>query len=94
MMETKRIQTQHPQGKPGVNIERDKYDTMRVAILQALKGQGAQVFKALTETVKARLQGEFDGSVSWYLTTVKLDLEARGEIKCTRKSGGQVIELA
>lgn len=34
--------------------------------------------KDLTEEVRHKLAGHFDGSISWYVTTVKLDLEARG----------------
>jgi hypothetical protein len=66
---------------------------MRTAILDTLRAKGALRFKELTAAVKDQLQGNFDGSVSWYLTTVKLDLEARGEVICTRKAGGQLIEV-
>ena len=34
--------------------------------------------KDLTEEVRHKLAGHFDGSISWYVTTAKLDLEARG----------------
>jgi hypothetical protein len=35
----------------------------------------------------------FNGSVMWYVTTVKLDLEARGEIKRVPNSRPQLVKL-
>jgi len=35
----------------------------------------------------------FDGSVMWYYTTVKLDMEARGEIRRVPDSRTQVLEI-
>ncbi|MCF4098794.1 DUF6958 family protein [Maritalea mediterranea] len=93
MGQTGRILTQHPEGRAGGNIEQHKYEAMRTAILETLRARGPLRFKELTVAVKDQLQGKFDGSVSWYLTTVKLDLEARGEVICNRKAGGQMVEL-
>lgn len=76
-----KILTQHPEGKHGVNIDRTKYDQVRSAILDALAGPGELTFQELNEAVGRRLEGRFDGSIGWYFTTVKLDLEARGEIE-------------
>ena len=87
--------TQHPEKKKGVNIQRDKYERVRDAIETSLKEDGAQSFQSLNEAVNKKLGGNFDGSTSWYYTTVKLDLEARGVIICERKSGKQqMIYLA
>lgn len=89
-----RIMTQHPQKKSGVNIRRDKYEQVRAAIEDTLKENGAQTFQALNESVGQKLEGNFDGSIGWYFTTVKLDLEARGVVVCERKSGQpQMIRL-
>lgn len=82
-----RILTQHPENKKGVNIRRDKYDQVRAAIESALKETGPLTFQALNEAVQQQLEGVFEGSIGWYYTTVKLDLEARGVIICERKSG-------
>jgi hypothetical protein len=41
----------------------------------------------LNKAVSQTLEGKFEGSIGWYYTTVKLDLEARGVIRCERKSG-------
>jgi ABC-type Fe3+ transport system substrate-binding protein len=82
-----RIMTKHPQKKSGVNIQRDKYEQVCAAIESALKENGPQTFQALNEVVDQKLEGKFDGSIGWYYTTVKLDLEARGVLVCERKSG-------
>ena len=90
-----RILTQHPEKKMGVNIQRDKYEQVRDAIEASLSEEGAQTFHALGEAVSQKLVGNFDGSISWYYTTVKLDLEERGVIVCERRSGQpQRIRLA
>jgi hypothetical protein len=89
-----RMMTQHPQKKSGVNIRRDKYEQVRAAIEDALQENGAQTFEALNKTVGQKLKGNFEGSIGWYFTTVKLDLEARGVVVCERKSGQpQTIRL-
>lgn len=79
-----KILTQHPEGKRGVNIDRTKYDQVRSAILDA-------TFQELNEAVGRHLEGRFDGSIGWYFTTVKLDLEARGEIERLPGSSPQRI---
>jgi hypothetical protein len=86
-----RILTLHPQaGKSGVNISREKYNAMRHAILKALE-KNTLTFRELEQAVSAQLAGSFDGSISWYVTTVKLDLEARGEIERVPGSSPQQI---
>jgi hypothetical protein len=76
-----RFLTLHPEGKNGVNIDKQKYLLVREAILEALRAAGEMAFSALMEDVRRELEDIFDGSISWYVTTVKLDLEARGEIE-------------
>ena len=79
---TERILALHPQkGKQGTNIDRYKYDTIKHAILADTREQGVIAFKDLAAAVRARIGPGFAGSVSWYVTTVKLDLEARGLIE-------------
>lgn len=75
-----RIMTQHPDGKQGVNIDKAKYDQVADAIKSALT-DGEISFANLTTTVGESLGETFDGSIGWYVTTVKLDLEARGIIE-------------
>lgn len=88
-----RILTLHPQGKEGVNICSRKYETIRDAILNSLSGGKQVSFKELTRSVAELVEGRFEGSVPWYVTTVKLDLEAREMIQCSRGKGPQKISL-
>ena len=90
---TERILTLHPEGKEGVNIERAKYEQVKDAITQVLLGVETMSFKNLGRSVKELIAADFDGSVSWYFTTVKLDLEARGIIERVPKTKPQMIRL-
>ena len=81
-MAEEKILTKHPLGKSGKNISKQKYDTLKEAILSALKN------KELTHTelfghLNKSLKGRFPGNVSWYGETVKLDLEAGKMIERT-----------
>lgn len=93
-MEEQKILTLHPEeGKQGVNISRAKYGMIRQAILDAVRSQGSISYKGLVSLVEYKLRNRFEGSVSWYVTTVKLDLEARGEIERTHERGEQTLRL-
>ncbi len=73
-----KILTRHPDpGKQGVSISKAKYDVIRGTILDLLQSNGEMTFTELNNAANERLDGKFDGSISWYVTTVKLDLEAR-----------------
>jgi hypothetical protein len=89
-----RIITLHPAGKQGVNIDRAKYDLIRQTILANLAQRGEIPFGELSAAVAARLDGPLDGSVGWYTTTVKLDLEARSLVERVPGSSPQVVRLA
>ncbi len=89
-----KIMTQHPAGKQGVNIDRGKYETVKAAIIAALKAEGESTFTALSQTVERALQDNFDGSIPWYFTTVKLDLEARGLLERVPNSRPQRVRLS
>lgn len=69
----------------GTRIDRYKYDLVRGAILGIVPADEEGVyFKDLSKAVEKKLgpeQLKELGSVGWYTTVVKLDLEARGEIK-------------
>jgi hypothetical protein len=51
-------------------------------------------FTELGKAVRRRLEGTFEGSISWYYTTVKLDLEARGIIEQTGSGSPQLLRLS
>ncbi len=78
---SERILTLHPEGKQGVNIEKYKYDLIKEAILISIKERGTILFQELPAAVETSLEEPFEGSIPWYTTTVKLDLEARGLIE-------------
>ena len=84
--------TLHPEGKQGVNISKAKYDRMRAEILMVLKENEGLTFKELANLLKIGMPN-FEGSIMWYLTTVKLDLEARGEIVRMKGKGVQRLKL-
>ena len=89
-----KILTLHPEGKQGVNISRAKYDMIHQAIIESIRSQGALSFKSLVPLIEYKLRNRFEGSISWYVTTVKLDMEARGEIERVPNSEPQQIRLA
>ena len=81
-MTEEKILTKHPLGKSGKNINRQNYETLKKAILSALKDEElthTELFNQLNKNLK----GKFQGNISWYGETVKLDLEARKIIERT-----------
>lgn len=87
------FQTLHPDDdKLGVRIDKKKYDVMRKTILANIRRHGQLTFSELASLVGEQLNGKFDGSVMWYYTTVKLDMEARGEIRRVPGSKPQLVE--
>ena len=88
------IRTLHPAQKQGVKISRDKYNVIRNAILCVMQQQKEITFMKLSRAVEKEVNGNFDGSVMWYVTTVKLDMEARGELKRVPNSRPQLVKLA
>lgn len=88
-----RILTLHPAGKQGVRIERAKYDQMRRALLRVIPSTKAGVpFKGLPDLVVGHLDRAVfppGTGIGYYVTTVKQDLEARGEIEIVEGSRPQ-----
>ena len=89
-----KILTRHPEGKAGVNISRDKYEQMRSAIVEIIEEKESVGFSEMGDLLTSRLKDSFEGSILWYYTTVKLDLEARGEIERYKQKGKQMIRLS
>ena len=90
----KRILTRHPQkGKKGVNIRQAQYDVVRDAILDSLRAKREITLTDLTRAVNRKLRGKFESSISWYVTTIKLDLEARKVIERVPASSPQRLRL-
>lgn len=67
-----------------VNVDAAKYRAMRWALLASLPKRGAGLTQAgMLEAVRSRLpQDLFPGGAkaAWWMKTVQLDLEARGEV--------------
>ena len=93
-MNEEKFLTLHPdENKQGVNISRTKYEMVRQAILEAVRSQGTITYQGLVSLVDYNLRHRFEGSIPWYVTTVKLDLEARGEIERVPGPGEQVLKI-
>lgn len=82
------------EGRDGVtHIPKWKFEALRDAILDVL-APGPIRFSELKDAVGARLDkatlGQL-GSLGWHVTTVKLELEVRGEIERLAAKGPQQI---
>lgn len=89
-----KITTRNPAaGKHGTRIDRAKYELIKGAILNAIGRRGQIGFSELLDTLEDELAAGFDGSVSWYATTVKLDLEAGGVIERIPRASPQQLRL-
>ena len=81
-MNDQKILTKHPLGKSGRNIDRNKYDTLKKAIVSALR-KDELTHTELFSRLNKSLEGKFSGNISWYGETVKLDLEVKKIIERT-----------
>ncbi len=79
--------------RPDLRIDQARYASIREAILHNLQDYGSMTFTQLGALVEEDLHDTFSGSVQWYYTAVKLDMEARGEIRRVPNSRPQLIEV-
>ena len=82
-METK-IQLRHPAGKKAVSMDKAKYEVLKKALVSHLKSKGASTHTEILEAITSNFKKDkikFEGSIEWHMEWVKLDLEARKEIK-------------
>lgn len=81
---TQLMQLRHPAGKKAVSMDKGKYDALKNPLLKHLKTKGEsthkEILRAITENF-AKNKTKFEGSVEWHMEWVKLDLEAREQIK-------------
>ena len=77
-----KVMTKHPLGKSGRNIDINKYNVLKKAILSVLR-KNELTHTELFSRLNKSLKGKFSGNISWYGETVKLDLEARKMIERT-----------
>jgi len=84
-------------GKQGTRIDQWKYETLRRAIRRAVpKNKVGVEFVKLPELVRSHLADDELkklGSLTWYVTTVKLHLEVIGEIERVPNSKPQRIRM-
>jgi len=92
-MNDDRILTMHPSCKQGVNILRDRYEFIKNYILKTIDTVGEITFSDLGDKAVEEISVQFDGKVLWYITTVKLDLEARNLIERIPKTSPQKLRL-
>lgn len=79
-----KIQLKHPAGKKAVRIDIEKYDLLKNSLINFLRSNGESTHKEIFQAVTIDLKKnkiKFAGSLEWHLEWVKLDLEARKEIK-------------
>ncbi len=92
-----KIQLQHPAGKKAISMDKEKYELLKKTVLNCLKKEGAlthkEIFKMISESFKKN-KTKFVGSVEWHMEWVKLDLEARKEIKRVADSSPIKYKLA
>lgn len=87
-------------GREGVTrIATWKYLAVRAAVLDAVAKAGEEglPFAELAEAVRVRLSADdlaALGSVKWYVTSVKLNMEVEGELKRKTVKGPQKLVLA
>ena len=90
----RKIKTLHPlKGKKGVNINRAKYNQIKIAIIQLFKEEEEVIFWDLVGRIGSQMGANFERSINWYVTTVKLDLEARKTIARIPNSSPQRLRL-
>ncbi len=89
-------QTPTPNKEP-VRIDLWKYEAIRQAILAIIPADDfGLTFAELPKQVQARLDANDLaklGSVNWYTTVVKLDMEVRGELERVPNSSPQRLRL-
>ncbi|MBD3670542.1 MAG: hypothetical protein HUJ29_07180 [Gammaproteobacteria bacterium] len=86
--------TPSPNKKP-TRIARWKYDAVRRCILKSIdESDAGLLFKELPDRVANHLSADERarlGSIAWYTTTVKLDMEVAGEIQRSPGKGPQKL---
>jgi uncharacterized protein DUF6958 len=87
------LTVQPESARQGLRVDRRIYEAVHQSILRNLRRYGSLTFTQLGALVEEELRETFDGSVTWYYTTVKLDLEASGEIRRVPNSRPQLIEI-
>jgi len=92
-----KIQLKHPAGKKAVSMDKAKYAVMKKALLNCLKTREESTHSEILQTITKdfkKNKTKFVGSIEWHVEWVKLDLEARKEIKRIADSSPIKFKLA
>lgn len=87
-METK-IQLNHPDGKKAIKMSIDKYEVIKTSLLNSLKSEKSLTHSEILQFIKSEFDKNnttFEGSIQWYMQSVKMDLEAKKIISKKGKS--------
>ena len=76
-------------------IDKDRYDFVRGEILGLLKDKGPLGAMQMVNEMDKRLGGDkkVGFSIGWYVTAIRLDMEARGELDYDRGAKKPLITL-
>lgn len=88
-----KILTLHPEGKKGVNILKRRYDQIAACLLEVIQEHTIITYSDANDLIIERLTGKFDGKITWYVVSVKLDLEARGIIERIPKTSPHQLRM-
>lgn len=88
-----RIMTLHPDGKKGLNILAHKCTLIREFILETLQENKEISYQKLNDLAVTTFQDNFDGSIPWYLVSVKLDFETRKIIERIPRTSPNLVRL-
>ncbi len=98
MAETREtVEALHPAGKSPTRVNKEDYDAYRKALLKVIpRTKDGVRFMHLAELVEEILPDEVlrRSKPMWWVTTVKLDLEARGLVERVPKASPQRVRRA
>lgn len=80
--------------RQGASLDQAKREVIQAAILEVLRRHEKLTYEDLARAVEQKLARKFDGSIRWYVTTVKLDLEARHVIERVKDKRREFVRLA
>ena len=93
-MAEEKFQCLNPHGKQGTNIAKHKYEQVKEVVLEVIASQQPIAFVDMAALASEILQEQnFEGKPMWYVTTVKLDLEARKLIERVPKTSPHQLKL-
>jgi hypothetical protein len=79
--------------KKGVNILKDKYDTIKDSIIKNLSQVESISSIELSKLVEDELKASFEGKIGWYYMAIKLDLEVKEVIERVANITPQTLKI-